>query len=196
MRWLLANRLRPYVLLAAAASLLLNLALLIPSIYMLQIFDRVFASRSQETLLMLSLLALLSLVLGYFVDSMRAESLGWAGRALDRFLSPRALASSLQYAAANTGKSDSGSLRDIASLRGFLSSNGVLALFDAPWLPVYLLVIAAMNPLLGITATTGAVLLATVAVVTEKLTRTQTMAAHSSARQPQNSRRSPRVTRK
>ena len=136
MRWLLVKRLRPYVLLAGVASLALNLALLIPSIYMLQVFDRVFSSRSEETLTMLSLLALLALVLGYFLDSVRAETLAWAGRGLDRFLSPRALAGSLQHAAANAGRGDTEALRDIASLRTFLGSSGVLALFDAPWLPL------------------------------------------------------------
>ena len=54
MRWLFVAGLRPFVLLAGAASLLLNLALLMPSIYMMQVFDRVFSSRSVETLAMLS----------------------------------------------------------------------------------------------------------------------------------------------
>ena len=58
MSWLFVARLRPFVLLAGAASLLLNLALLMPSIYMTQVFDRVFSSRSVETLIMLSALAL------------------------------------------------------------------------------------------------------------------------------------------
>src|SRR5262249_1172566 len=73
MRWLLSKRLRSYAMLAGVASLILNLALLIPSLYMLQVFDRVFSSRSEETLAMLSLLALVALALGYFVDSVRAE---------------------------------------------------------------------------------------------------------------------------
>lgn len=136
MRWLLVKRLRPYVVWAGIASLVLNLALLIPSLYMLQVFDRVFSSRSEETLLMLSLLALLALFLGYFADSVRAEALAWAGRSLDRFLSPHALASSLQHAAANAGKGDTEALRDIAAMRSFLGSPGVLALFDAPWVPM------------------------------------------------------------
>ena len=93
MSWLFVGRLRPFVLLAAAASLVLNLALLMPSIYMMQVFDRVFSSRSIETLVMLSALTLLALVLGYCMDVARARALGWAGRALDRHLSPAALAS-------------------------------------------------------------------------------------------------------
>ena len=84
MRWLFVARLRPFVLLAAAASLLLNLALLMPSIYMIQVFDRVFSSRSMETLVMLSVLAVLALALGYCMDVVRSLALGWAGRSLDR----------------------------------------------------------------------------------------------------------------
>ena len=61
MGWLFVKHLRPFVLLASAASLLLNLALLMPAIYMVQVFDRVFASRSMETLVMLTALALLAL---------------------------------------------------------------------------------------------------------------------------------------
>ena len=170
MRWLLTKALRPYLLIAATASLVLNLALLVPSLYMLQIFDRVFASRSEETLVMLSLLALLALVLGYFVDSVRAEALGWAGRALDRVLSPHALLSCLQQAA-SSGRANTDALRDISALRTFLASPGVLALFDAPWLPLYLLVIALMHPLLGLTAACGAALLVGLAVFAETLTR-------------------------
>ncbi len=60
MDWLLSKPLRPLIGLAAAASLLLNLALTVPALYMLQVFDRVFASRSVETLVMLGLAALLA----------------------------------------------------------------------------------------------------------------------------------------
>jgi PrtD family type I secretion system ABC transporter len=171
MSWLFARRLRPFVLMAAGASLILNLVLLIPSIYMLQVFDRVFSSRSNETLVMLSALAFIALVVGYFADSVRADALGWAGRTLDRFLSPLALESSLQRAAVNAGRGEADAMRDIGQLRSFLNSPGVLALFDAPWLPLYLMIIALMHPLLGLCATLGAILLLGLAVMTERLTR-------------------------
>jgi ATP-binding cassette, subfamily C, type I secretion system permease/ATPase len=182
MRWLFASRLRQFVLLACAASVALNLALLIPSIYMLQVFDRVLSSRSNETLAMLSLLAALALVLGYFADSVRAGSLAWAGRSLDRFLSPLALENSLRQAALNAGRSDTDVLRDIGQLRGFLSSGGILALFDAPWLPLYLLIIGMMHPLLGMAALFGALLLVLLAALTERLTRLYVQAATRSGR--------------
>ena len=100
MRWLFVRRLRSFVLLAAAASFVLNIALLMPAIYMLQVFDRVFTSNSVETLLMLGLITLLFLVLGFFIDTVRTRALAWAGRSLDRKLAPAAIRSSLQEAAA------------------------------------------------------------------------------------------------
>src|SRR5262245_50576111 len=127
MSWLFVNRLRPFVVLAAGASLLLNLALLMPALYMMQVFDRVFASRSVETLVMLSVLVLLALGFGYFADTVRARALAWAGRALDRQLSPIALGSSLQQAAGVSGRGDTDALRDIAQLRAFLGGSGILA---------------------------------------------------------------------
>ncbi len=174
MSWLFVTQLRPFVLLAGAASLVLNLALLMPALYMVQVFDRVFASRSVATLVMLSALALLALALGYFMDTARARALAWAGRALDRRLSPAALAAMLRQAAGAAGRVDKDALRDIAQLRSFLSGSGILALFDAPWLPVYLLAISLMHPLLGLTAALGACLLAGLAVLTERLTREPT----------------------
>ncbi len=171
MRWLFAAQLRPFVLLAGAASLVLNLALLVPALYMVQVFDRVFASRSVETLAMLTLITVVALALAYCMDTVRARALAWAGGALDRRLSPLALAGGLRSAAGPAGCADTDALRDIAQLRGFLGGSGVQALLDAPWFPVFLLVIAFMHPLLGATAAIGALILAGLAVLTAALTR-------------------------
>jgi ABC-type protease/lipase transport system fused ATPase/permease subunit len=182
MTWLFAPPLRPVVLLAGAASLALNLALLAPALYMLQVFDRVFASRSVETLVMLSLLAALALGLACAMDVVRAGLLAWAGQDLDRRLSPAALAGALRDAAAPAGRPDADALRDIAQLRGFLGGAGLHALFDAPWVPLYLGVIALMHPVLGLTAAVGAALLALLAALTEKLTRDEVRQAVTRSR--------------
>ena len=171
MNWLLTSRLRPFVLVAGAASLLLNLALLVPSIYMLQVFDRVFASRSVETLAMLTAFTALALAFAYFMDTARSRALAWAGRALDRRLSPVALASALRQAAGPGERADTDALRDISQLRACLTGSGIQALLDAPWLPIYLIVIYLMHPMLGAMAAVGAGLLAGLAVLTERLTR-------------------------
>ncbi len=174
MSWLFVRRLRGFVLLAALASLFLNVALLMPSIYMMQVFDRVFSSRSVETLVMLGAITLLFLALAYFLDTVRVRTLAWAGRSLDRQLASTAVRASLEQAAANPGRVDTDALRDIAQLRAFLSGPGVLALFDAPWLPAYLLLISLMHPMLGLTAAIGAVVLVALGVITHRLTREHT----------------------
>jgi PrtD family type I secretion system ABC transporter len=171
MGWLFARHLRPFVLLAGAASLVLNVALLAPALYMVQVFDRVFASRSVETLAMLTIAALLALALGYCMDTVRAGALAWAGAALERRLSPAALGEALRQAAAAPGRIDTDAMRDVAKLRAFLGGSGIQALFDAPWLPVYLIVIALMHPLLGAVAALGALAIAAIAMLTERLTR-------------------------
>jgi PrtD family type I secretion system ABC transporter len=158
-------------MLASVASLVLNLALLMPSIYMIQVFDRVFSSRSVETLVMLSALAFAALGLSFCMDVVRARALAWSGRELDRRLSSPALISVLQDAAGTAGRAGSEVLRDIAQLRAFLSGSGPFALFDAPWLPIYLLVICMMHPLLGAAAAVGAAMLVALGVLTERLTR-------------------------
>lgn len=174
MKWLFVKRLRSFVFLAAFASLILNVTMLMPAIYMMQVFDRVFVSGSGETLVMLGAITLLFLALGYFLDTVRARVLAWAGRSLDRKLAPAAIRSSLEQAASGPGRVDTDALRDIAQLRAFLGGHGVLALFDAPWLPVYLLVITLMHPMLGLTSTIGALALVALGVITDRLTRDHT----------------------
>ena len=132
MRWLIAAPLRRFVALAAIASLLLNLALLMPSLYTLQVFDRVFASRSIETLVMLSMLTLLALAFGYCMDVVRAHALAAAGHVLMERLSPPALEQALQHAAGAGSRHGIERVRDVAQLNQFLHGSGVRALFDAP----------------------------------------------------------------
>lgn len=182
MRWLFVSPLRPFVALAAGTSLLLNLAMLVPSLYTLQVFDRVFSSRSIETLVMLSALTVLALGFAYGMDVARSRALASAGRLLHRLLSAPALEQALHHAAAGRRRAEVERLRDVAQLRQFLASPGVRALFDAPWLPIYLGVIALMHPLLGVAAALGAAALAVLAVVTERLTRAATDATLQQSR--------------
>jgi PrtD family type I secretion system ABC transporter len=187
MSWLFAPPLRPFVLLAGCASLFLNLALLMPALYMLQVFDRVFSSGSLETLVMLSLLVAVALAFGYFLDTVRTRALASAGRALDRRLAPLALTSVLRQAAGTTGRTDDDVLRDVSQLRAFLGGAGIVALFDAPWVPMYLVVIALMHP------TLGAVVLIALGIVTERLTRAHAERALRTSRA--TSRRAEALTR-
>jgi ATP-binding cassette, subfamily C, type I secretion system permease/ATPase len=184
MEWLLARQIRPFIKLAAFASLLLNLTLLAPALYMLQVFDRVFASGSIETLVMLAVPVLLMLALGYYMDAARARTLAAAGRRIETCLAPEALATQLDACAAGARRDDD-ALRDVSQLRKLLASAGVLALFDAPWVPLYLLIITVMHPLLGGIAALGALLLFALGMLTEYSTRRHTERAMTAARASQ-----------
>lgn len=165
----LFGRFRPYFLYAGLFSLCINLLLLIPSLYMLQVFDRVIGSRSSETLVMLTLAATGALLVMALLDLFRARLMAAAGVALDALLGPRVLDGLLADAARLGGTDYVHGLRDVSVLRGFFTGNGIFSLFDAPWLPFYVLIIFLFHPLLGVVALAGAAILVALAVVNEKL---------------------------
>ncbi len=167
----LVFRFRPYFLYAGLFSLAINLLLLVPPLYMLQVFDRVLASRSVETLVVLTVAAIVALLVMAVLDVLRARLLGAAGAALDRGLGPRVLDGLLAQTARLSGGAYLNGLRDVNTLRTFLGGAGLMALFDAPWLPIFLLVIFLFHPLLGIVALVGAIAMLLLAVLNERLTR-------------------------
>lgn len=162
---------RPFFLNAALFSFFINLALLTPSIYMLQIFDRVLTSRSGETLIMLTLIALLALMMMLALDYLRTLLLVHAGIALDRMLGGRVLSSLIERGSQIDRTEDIHGLRDVAVLRGFLGGNSIVALFDLPWMVFYIILIYLFHPLLGIVATLAGILLFFIAWANEKLNR-------------------------
>jgi PrtD family type I secretion system ABC transporter len=158
-------------LLAAAAgfSLLLNLALLVPSLYMLQVFDRVLPTRSLETLAMLSLVAAVALGLVVVLDALRGRLLALAGSLFERELAARCVRRLLDGGA--PAAAEANALRDVAVLRGFVAGPGLVSLFDAPWMPVYVVVVFLFDPLLGALALGCAVVLGALAWLNEQATR-------------------------
>ena len=122
MGWLLAQQIRPFITLAALASLLLNLAMLAPALYMLQVFDRVFASGSIETLIMLSVPVLLMLVFGLLHGcGARAHARGrGSARRSHASRRPPLAASCTIPPPARAANDDA--LRDVAQLRKLLAS--------------------------------------------------------------------------
>src|SRR5438067_1985873 len=169
MQKLLAG-LRPYLAFAGLFSLVLNLLLLAPSLYMLQVFDRVLTSRSNETLVVLSLAVLIALLTMAALDVTRAYVLAAVGAALDRMLGPKVLEGLLGEAARLGGRDHAHALRDVHCVRTFFSGAGILSLFDAPWLPIFLLIITLFHPLMGALALFGAVTMLTLAFFNERLT--------------------------
>ncbi len=167
----LFTRFRPFFYYAGLFSFFINLLLLVPVLYMLQIFDRVIASRSDETLVVLTIGAVLALLVGMVLDILRGRLLASAGIALDRHLGPPVLSGLLANAGRPGGGEYVSGLRDVGTLRTFLTGTGIFALFDAPWLPIYIVVIFLFHPLLGLIAMVGAGILLCLAYTNEKLTR-------------------------
>ena len=167
----LTARLRSFFVYAGVFSLAINLLLLAPTLYMLQVFDRVLTSRSQETLVVLSVATAVALLGMALLEALRSRLLAAAGAALDRRLGPQVLEGLLAQAARAGGSDYAHGLRDVGTLRGVLTGQGVLALYDVPWLPLFLFVIFLFHPLLGIVAVAGALIMALLAIMNERLTR-------------------------
>lgn len=163
--------LRPIFLHVGLFSLAINLLLLAPSIYLLQVFDRVITSRSSETLLVLTVAAIGALAIMAVLDLVRGRLLVAAGVVLDRALGQRVLFESLGGAARPGVAGYSYGYRDVGTLRAFLTGPGMFSLFDVPWLPLYILIIFLFHPWLGMIAMAGALLLLVLAVLNERLTR-------------------------
>ena len=167
----LVYRFRPCFVYAALFSVAVNLLLLVPPLYMLQLFDRVISSRSQETLAMLSMAAVFALAMMAVLDALRARMLAAAAAALDRNLGPQVLGGLLAQTARLSGAEHLNGLRDVNTLRTFLLGGGVMAVFDAPWMPLFIAIIFVFHPLLGWFAVCGALAMIVLAVANERFTR-------------------------
>lgn len=156
----------------ALFSGVINVLMLTGAFFMLQVYDRVLPSRSVPTLIALALLTAGLFATLALLDMIRSRILVRIGLSLDESLSARlykiVVRLPLRVGHKNDGMQP---LRDLDSVRGFLSSTGPTALFDLPWMPLYLGIIYAFHPALGITALVGAILLIILTVVTDGLAR-------------------------
>lgn len=151
-------------------SAVFNLLVLTVPLYMLGVFANVLTSRSRDTLVLLTAGAGIALLLQAAIDLVRARLLARAGVALDARLSPLVLAASIRMAAGRPGHASPG-LRDAAELRAFLGSQAIFTLFDAPFIPLYLLALFALHPALCLLAAAGSAMLLAIAAINEVATR-------------------------
>ena len=162
---------RGSLLTVAAFSGCLNLLLLAPSLYMLQVYDRVLASRNETTLLVLSLLVVGVYVFMFGLETLRGWVLVRVGARLDAKLKARVFTATFERNLLRQGSNTAQPMHDLDTLRQTLTGSALLALFDAPWLPLYLVVIFAMAPALGWFSLGGTVLLVALAVANERLSK-------------------------
>jgi ATP-binding cassette subfamily C exporter for protease/lipase len=161
---------RGALLAVALFSCAINLLLLVPSIYMLQIYDRVLSSRSHLTLLMLTLMVVGLYLLEAALEFVRSRVLVRASAALDLKLSARVFDASFMKYLRHRDANPAQALADLANARQFLTGQGLFAFFDAPWTPIYLAVIFVLHPWLGAFAVLAAVVLLLMAWLNERLT--------------------------
>ena len=150
-------------------SAAINLLYLASPLYMLQVYDRVVSSGSVPTLVMLTVALLIALGAMAALDGVRARILIRAGLRFDRLLSSRVMAAVVKQANAMPGASRSQALRDFDTFRQFITGNALYALCDAPWAPIYIVVITLLHPLLGALALGFALILLALALVNERL---------------------------
>jgi len=156
-----------------AFSFAINLLLLVPAIYMLQIYDRVLTSRNEATLYMLTLIMVGLCLLEALLEFVRSRVLVRAGAALDLRLGPRVFDASFERYLRQRGANPGQALGDLATIRQFLTGRGLFAFFDMPWAPLFLVVIFLLNPWLGAFALVSTLILAALAWVTERATGPQ-----------------------
>jgi ATP-binding cassette subfamily C protein PrsD len=179
----LAGGRRPFIDAALCTAGINVLALTGPT-YMLLLYDRVLPSHGSGQLLALTLLMLLFYSLSACIDLMRQGVLARAARRVDRRLSAHVVKLMHPHTVDSGGPGDGlKAVRDLDHIRIFLSGQAPSALFDLPWMPLYLGVMLLLHPLLGLLATVGAMMLGACAVIAERRsTRPARAAAQTSAR--------------
>lgn len=168
---------------AIALSATINLFMLAPSLYMLQVFDRVMLSQNTLTLAMISLITVFFFALIGVSEWLRTRLLVQVGLRFETLLSSRVFNAANQARIARGAHRPDDALVDLAGLRQFLTGNGLAALFDLPWAPIYMIVLFLLHPLLGLLTLAGALLLGWLSHLQQKQTRAPLAAAQDAARQ-------------
>ncbi len=147
-----------YFVFAGIFSVFINTLYLTFSIYMLAVYDGVLSSHSFSTLYVVTFLALLALLVLGGLDFIRSRLLVKAGVKIDKLLSRRVLKGMLRDLCRSDSLQYTQGLKDVIILRNYLGGNSIFAFFDAPWIFIYLAIIYLVHPVLGLTATGGAVI--------------------------------------
>ena len=156
---------------AACFSLLINFLMITPSIYMLQVYDRVVTTGNKSTLAMLTIIVLVIFFTMAALEWVRSQILVRVSTRLETLLNQRLFQVAFKQALYSGGqRATTQPLDDLSGLRQFLTGNGLFAFFDAPWMPVYLALLFVFHPWYGWFSVLTAILLCLVAFATEKAT--------------------------
>ena len=156
---------------AAGFSLVINILQLVPTIYMLQLYDRVVPTGNHSTLIMLTLIMMVLFVTMGTLEWVRSQILVRVSTRLETLLNERLFKVAYKQALYTGGqRASSQPLDDLTALRQFMTGNGLFAFFDAPWLPIYIALMFVFHSMYGWMAVVTSVLLIIVAIVQEKAT--------------------------
>ncbi len=159
-----------YFAYAALFSFFINVLMLVPAIYMLQVYDRVVSSGSVETLIMLTLIAVLLFSSMGGLEWVRSRILVRASVYIDQLLGQKVFDAAFKQSLYSGGRASIQPLNDLNGIRQFLTGNSLFAFFDAPWVPVYLFVMYLFHPLFGLMGLIAAIYLFILTIANEKST--------------------------
>jgi ATP-binding cassette subfamily C exporter for protease/lipase len=151
-------------------TIVVNVLMLTPTLYMLQLFDRVMISQNELTLIAFTLAMLLLLAVMAFAEWSRALLLVRIGVKLDERLNSRVFNASFESHLQQLGANPSQAFSDLTTVRQFLTGAGLFAFMDAPWTPIYMVVLYLLHPLLGLLSVIFTLLIVMVAFVSHRLT--------------------------
>lgn len=165
------GRCRAALLFAILFSSAINLLLLVPPLYMMQVYDRVLSSRSEATLVALTVITLGAFVAMGLLEVIRSRILVRISARIDGLLSPLIFDAVFRNHVRTMGGSRTQPLNDVATVRQFVAGPGLFAFFDLPWAPIFLLLLFLMHPLLGLLSLGGGVILVILALAGEWTSR-------------------------
>jgi len=171
---------------AGVFSFFVNALMLVPSLYMMQVYDRVLNSRNEMTLLMVSLITLGLYGLLGALEWVRSQLLVQASVQLDARLNDRVFGATFEATLRGAGGNPAQALSDVTNLRQFLTGSGLFAFFDAPWAPIFLIVITMLHPWLGLFSLVGGLILIGLTWLTEKATQKPLAEANTAGMQASN----------
>lgn len=158
---------------AALVSFFINLLMLTPSLYMLQVYDRVLASRSHETLSMLTLVVVVFFAIMGLLEFVRSRLLVRAGNQIDNRLRTRIFNLMFSYANLHPGRATAQPLNDLTQIRQFMTGTPIFAFFDLPWVPIYIAVLFLFHPYFGFFAIFAGIILFSLTAINEFRTKSK-----------------------
>lgn len=161
--------LKGHFIAAGSFSFFINILMIVPAMYMLQVYDRAVGSQSQSTLLMLTILMVFLMASMGCLEWVRSQVLVRAGSKMDELLAERLFNAGFKQAL-YTGSGTSQAMNDLNGLRQFLTGNGLFAFFDAPWVPIYILIMFMFHTYFGLLAIFSVAFLGVLTYVNQKMT--------------------------